>query len=144
MAPSFDPSQNLMFVTAREACGTFYTWTDEYNPGERYTGGGVQRTGEKNYSALRAIDVTTGERKWELPYASQSWAGVMSTASGLVFAGSSGNFMAIDSKTGKSLWRYQMGAPLYTAAVTYMVDGRQYVLMGAGTSITAFAIPQGN
>ena len=49
-------------------------------------------------ACLRAIDVATGERRWEFPYATQSWAGVLSTASGLVFAGSSGNFMAFDAQ----------------------------------------------
>jgi hypothetical protein len=44
--------------------------------------------------------------------------------------------------TGKDLWRYQMGAPLYNGAVTYMLDGKQYVLVGAGTNITAFALQQ--
>ncbi|MSO46124.1 MAG: PQQ-dependent dehydrogenase, methanol/ethanol family [Acidobacteria bacterium] len=142
MSPSYDPNLNLFFVTTRESCGLYYTWTDEYNPGERYTGGGVTRIPESNASSLRAYDPVTGEKKWQLPYASQSWAGLLSTASGLVFGGSSGNFMAADSRTGKALWKYQMGAALYTSPVTFMVDGRQYVVMGAGTNITAFALPQ--
>ena len=117
----------------------------EFKPGTFFAGGGERRIPEdQQWGAIRALEPTTGKMAWEFRLVSPPWAGVMSTASGLVFAGSSGNFMAIDSKTGKSLWRYQMGAPLYTAAVTYMLDGRQYVLMGAGTSITAFALPQGN
>jgi hypothetical protein len=35
-----------------------------------------------------------------------------------------------------------MGAALYTSPVTFMVDGRQYLVMGAGTNIVAFALPQ--
>jgi alcohol dehydrogenase (cytochrome c) len=71
-------------------------------------------------------------------------AGVMSTASGLVFSGDAqGNFMAFDSRTGKHLWRYQMGAAIHgAAATTYMLDGRQYVLIPAGAALTAFALPQ--
>ncbi|HEV2985864.1 MAG TPA: PQQ-dependent dehydrogenase, methanol/ethanol family [Vicinamibacterales bacterium] len=140
MSPSFDPSLGLFFVTARESCGVFYSWKDDYNPGDAFRGGAVQRLVERQYSALRAIDVATGERRWEFPYASQSWAGVLSTAAHLVFAGASGNFMAFDARTGKNLWHFQTGSALYAGAITYMVDGRQYVLMPSGTTLTAFAL----
>jgi alcohol dehydrogenase (cytochrome c) len=66
---------------------------------------------------------------------------VLSTASGLVFAGSSGNFMAFDARTGKNLWHFQTGSALYAGAITYMVDGRQYVLLPSGTTLTAYALP---
>ena len=142
MSPSFDPALGLLFVTARDACGTFYNWQDEYKPGDGFRGGAVSRIEEAQHAALRAIDVATGERRWEFPYTAQSWAGVLSTASGLVFAGSSGNFMAFDARTGKNLWHYQTGSALYAGAVTYMLDGRQYVLMPSGTTLTAFALPE--
>ena len=102
----------------------------------------MQRLGERQSSALRAIDATTGERRWEFPYASQSWAGVLSTASGLVFAGGSGNVMAFDAKSGKNLWHFQTGSSLYAGAITYMVDDRQHVLMPSGTTLTAFALAE--
>ena len=142
MSPSFDPALGLLFVTARDACGTFYNWQDEYKPGDGFRGGAVSRIEEAQHAALRAIDVATGERRWEFPYTAQSWAGVLSTASGLVFAGSSGNFMAFDARTGKNLWHYQTGSALYAGAVTYMLDGRQYVLMPSGTTLTAFALSE--
>ena len=139
MPPSFDKALGLLFVTARESCGIFFTWKDDYTPGDSYRGGAVQRVGDP-HSALRAIDVASGERRWDFPYASQSWAGVLSTASGLVFAGASGNFMAFDARTGKNLWHFQTGSALYAGAITYMVDGRQYVLLPSGTTLTAYAL----
>jgi alcohol dehydrogenase (cytochrome c) len=142
MPPSFDPALGLFFVTARESCGVFFSWKDDYNAGDAFRGGAVQRLGETQFSALRAIDVATGERRWEFPYTVQSWAGVLSTASGLVFAGGSGNLMAFDAKTGKNLWHFQTGSSLYAGAITYMVDNRQYVLMPAGTTLTAFALAE--
>jgi alcohol dehydrogenase (cytochrome c) len=66
---------------------------------------------------------------------------VLSTASGVVFAGSSGNLMAFDARSGKNLWHYQTGSALYAAPTTYMLDGRQYVLIPSGTTLTAFALP---
>ena len=49
--------------------------------------------------------------------------------------------LAADSKTGKELWRYQTGAPIYAPPTTYQIDGRQYVVMPAGMTLTAFALP---
>ena len=69
--------------------------------------------------------------------------GLMSTASGLVFTGDNdGYFYAFEAATGKELWRFQTGAPVWgSAAVTYMLDGRQWVLTTAGLTFTAFALP---
>jgi alcohol dehydrogenase (cytochrome c) len=142
MPPSLDPARGLFFVTARESCGMFFSWKEDYNPGDGFRGGAVQRLGDRPYSALRAIDVATGERRWEYRYASQSWAGVLSTDSGLVFAGGSGNLIAFDAKSGKNLWHFQTGSSLYAGAITYMIDGRQHVLMPSGTTLTAFALSQ--
>jgi alcohol dehydrogenase (cytochrome c) len=96
------------------------------------------------YGALRAIDPATGERKWEFKYLSPSTSGLLTTASGLIFSGDNdGNVLALDSRKGTLLWRYQMGANLHgTSAITYMVDGRQHVLVPAGTTLTAWALPQ--
>jgi alcohol dehydrogenase (cytochrome c) len=138
MPPSFNPALGLFFLTARESCGVFYSWKDNYTPGDGFRGGAVQRLNQN--SSLRAIDVATGQRRWEFPYTSQSWAGVLSTASGLVFAGSSGNLMAFDARNGKNLWHFQTGSALYAGAITYMIDGRQHLLMPSGTTLTAFAL----
>ncbi|HXD19464.1 MAG TPA: PQQ-dependent dehydrogenase, methanol/ethanol family [Vicinamibacterales bacterium] len=143
--PSYDPSQHLFFVNAREVCATYYAWKQEYVPGERYTGGAGQRaTGPdmRAFGALRAIDPATGERRWEFQYISPSTAGVLTTASGLVFSGDAeGNFLALDSHAGKLLWRFQMGSALHgTSPITYMLDGRQQILVPAGGTLTAWAL----
>jgi alcohol dehydrogenase (cytochrome c) len=144
MTPSFDPRLGLFFVTAREGCMTFYAWKVDYVAGDSFRGGaGVANDGpDGSYGALRAIDPSTGALRWEFKYASPTSAGVTSTASGLVFAGDSeGNFIALDGKTGKDLWHYQTGAAIFGSANTFMLDGRQYVLIPAGTNLTAFALP---
>jgi alcohol dehydrogenase (cytochrome c) len=142
MTPSFDPALGLYFVTFREGCMTFYAWKVDYVPGESFRGGaGVAVPGA--YGGVRALDAATGEVRWEFAYPTPTSAGVTTTASGLVFAGDSeGNFIALDSRTGRDLWHYQMGAAIFASAITYMLDGRQYVLMAAGTNLTAFALPE--
>jgi len=144
--PSFDPVQRLFFVSARETCATFYSWKPDYKPGESFTGGAITRGvggREKNYGALRAIDPATGERKWEFRLINPSYTGLLSTASGLVFAGDTeGNLLALDSRSGKLVWRYQMGSNLHgTSPTTFMLDGRQVLLVPAGTTLTAWALP---
>jgi alcohol dehydrogenase (cytochrome c) len=145
--PTFDPATNTFFVNAREACMTFYSWKPEYTPGERFTGGAGQRVRSAElpvYGAIRALDPATGQRKWEFKFLNPSTTGLLTTASGLLFGGDAeGNLLALDSRTGKLLWRYQMGSPLHgTSPITYMVDGRQHILVPAGTSLTAWALPQ--
>jgi alcohol dehydrogenase (cytochrome c) len=143
MPPSFDPALRLFFVTARETCATYTPEKQVVVPGRGSTMGTVQRDANKAYGALRAIDATTGERRWEFKYQSPTFAGLLSTASGLVFGGDNeGNFMAFDSRTGQNLWHYQIGSAIWGGSpMTYMLDGRQYVIIGAGTTITTFALP---
>jgi alcohol dehydrogenase (cytochrome c) len=93
--------------------------------------------------AIRAIDPATGQRRWEFALVTPAWAGVLSTASGLVFSGDfEGNAIALDAASGRHLWHYQLGAPMYAAPTTVMVDGRQLVLIPAGATLTAFALRQ--
>ena len=142
MPPSFDPSRGLFFVMARETCAQFVTFPPEYVPGEVSTGGIVWIDRDHEYGALRALDAATGELEWEFRLPSATMAGVMSTAAGLVFAGDhEGNFMAFDSATGENLWHYQTGSRIWgTAAMTFMQDGRQLIVIPSGTTLVAFAL----
>ncbi len=151
--PTFDPELGLFFVTAHETCATWQGVkpTEPIGMGVRVPSGGrILVDGRDQFSALRAIDPTTGQRRWEHRYraypstvALDLTGGVMSTASGLVFTGDNeGYFYAFDGATGKELWKFQAGAPVWgSAAVTYMLDGRQWVVTTAGLTFTAFALP---
>lgn len=141
-SPSFDPARRLFFVSARETCQVYFSFPppENYALGAMVMGGGSGNRG--GTGVLRAIDPVTLERKWEVPYAEPSYSGVLSTASGLVFAGDSeGTLMAVSADAGKVLWRQQLGGMFWGAPSTVMVDGRQLVLMAAGQTLTAFALP---
>jgi len=145
MSPSYDPTLRLFFVTARETCATYFAFDQKFEIGVQYMAGGTVRPrDQRNWGALRAIDPVTAERKWEFRYPTISSSGVLSTASGLVFAGDGdGNLIALDSRSGKHLWHYMLGAGLRnTSGTTYMLDGRQYLLVPSGTTLTAFALPR--
>ena len=62
---------------------------------------------------------------------------------GVMFVSTPNNQVApYDAKTGTLLWRYQMGANLHgTSPVTFMLDGRQMIVVPAGTTLTAWALP---
>jgi len=141
--PSFDPALGLLFLNARETCATFVPQPPANAPGKQNFGGVVRVDREKAYGALRAIDPTSGERRWEFRFPTPTMAGVMTTASGLVFAGDNeGNLMAFDGRTGANLWRYSTGTPIWGAApMTYMLDGRQRVVVASGTTLLQFALP---
>jgi alcohol dehydrogenase (cytochrome c) len=143
-SPSFDPALGLFFVNVRETCQMFIEVAPPatYKLGDFAMGGRSQRPMGRGTGALRAIDPITLERKWEVPYELPSWGGVLSTASGLVFApDNDGTLLGVNSRTGEVLWRYRFGAPMYGAATTFLIDGRQMLLVPAGTTLTAFALP---
>jgi alcohol dehydrogenase (cytochrome c) len=153
MPPSFDPVRRLFFVTARETCVTWVSTKPEtITLGEPTPSGGARhfQDGAQQYSALRAIDPATGEMRWEhrfRGYPSEITldlsGGAMSTASGLVFSGDNDGYLyAFDSASGKELWRFQTGAPVWgVAPITYMLDGVQWVVVPSGVTLTAFALP---
>ena len=152
--PTFDPDRRLFFVTAHETCAIWEGRkpTPPIALGVRVPSGGRRLVeGREQWGALRAIDPTTGERRWEHRYRSYPstvsldlTGGLMSTASGLVFTGDNdGYFYAFDAATGLALWRFQTGAPVWgSAPVTYLLDGRQWVLTTSGLTFVAFALPR--
>jgi alcohol dehydrogenase (cytochrome c) len=147
MSPSFDAKRGLFFVTARETCMRYIRrpLTPNAALGALTLGGNANLVSEpvKSSGALRAIDPTTGERKWEITYGDAGWAGVLATAGGVVFSGDhEGTFFAADSQTGKKLFQYQTGAQIFAPPTSYMLDGRQYVVIPSGTTMTAFTLPK--
>jgi alcohol dehydrogenase (cytochrome c) len=144
--PSYDPALQLFFVMARETCAYYTPQKQEFQPGRVFMSGGMRKLPTPDFSALRALDPRTGELKWEHTFPLSSLAGVMSLESGVVFAGDQeGFFNAFESKTGKKLWSYRTGSPIWGGAgMTYLLDGRQYVVIPSGMTMIAFALAAGS
>lgn len=81
-----------------------------------------------------AINPVTGEKKWEIPLTElPSSAGMLATGGGLVFTGKmTGEFLALDEDTGKTLWQFKTGSSVNSTAITYTHNGRQYVSIASG------------
>ena len=143
MSMAFNPSTGLFYLMALEACGIYVkpsSWDPPpipVEPGQKF---------------LRALDIETGNRIWEVPQIgpADSWGGVLSTAGGLVFFGEdSGAFAAVDAKTGKDLWQIQTNASAElgdghswrASPMTFMTAGKQYIAVAAGPNILCFGLP---
>ena len=81
-----------------------------------------------------AMNPLTGEKKWEVPLTDlPSSAGMLATGGGLVFTGRlTGEFLALDAATGKTLWQFKTGSSINSTAITYTHKGRQYVTIASG------------
>jgi alcohol dehydrogenase (cytochrome c) len=59
----------------------------------------------------------------------------------LLFTGDpSHNFIAFDPVTGKILWHAKLGDNTSNGPMTYELDGKQYVVVGAGATLHAFTL----
>jgi len=154
-APSFSPHTGLFYVTAWEDYHTnYFTWEQEYEAGKSYTGGGARgpipsirrepfiKWGmEWGYGVVRALNPVTGEKVWDYKMRDVSDAGILTTASDLLFSGNrEGYFFVLDAKTGKELWKKYLGSQVAAAPITYTVDGVQYVSVAAGHSLFTFGL----
>jgi len=82
-----------------------------------------------------AFDPLTGQRKWEVPLTDiPSSAGMLATGGGLVFTGKpTGEFVALDEDTGRTLWQFKTSSGVNATAITYTHKGKQYVSIASGT-----------
>jgi alcohol dehydrogenase (cytochrome c) len=144
--PSFSPDTGLFYVGTHEAFSVFYlTDTDPRPQGW----GAAERHVSSVGGSLKAIDYKTGKVRWSHPLAMNAGGygggpmGLLSTAGGLLFGNDGGgNFVAYDAATGKPLWHAGLGANTSNGPQTFMLDGRQYVVVGAGDSLFAFALQE--
>jgi alcohol dehydrogenase (cytochrome c) len=103
---------------------------------------GPQQGKEKGNMKSGPLIRRPGKRKWDFKMVSNTEAGVLSTAGGLVFGGGmDGDFMALDAETGKALWHVYLGGANTSGPISYAVDGKQYIVgTGAGVMFV-FALP---
>jgi alcohol dehydrogenase (cytochrome c) len=146
--PSYSPSTGYFYIPGWENAGTINYL------GRRSKDLGITpmadvkllpnvRTDDDGYGIIRAFDPKTGDKKWEYKMGDTTWGGVLTTASDLLFGGGrEGYFFALNAKTGEFLWKASLGGQINNAAMSYSVNGKQYVAIAAGTSLFTFALRQ--
>lgn len=143
-ATTYNVQTGWYYFTATEGCQTYYKNHQEFREGLLYTGStGSPLPLEPTSGAIVAMDPGSGAIKWKYELVSPPPSGLVSTAGGLVFAGTrEGHFMALDAKTGKVLWKFQTGGTVIAPPITYMFNGRQYVAVATGSTMMTFALPE--
>ncbi len=137
-SPSFDPQTGLLIVSAHDAYGIYFFKPEHGAYG--WAGADYNVFGK---GVLRAIDYQTGKIRWNHELGEgASAAGVLTTASGVTFTGDvAGNALALRTSDGTTLWHSGVGR-VGNSPVTYELDGRQYILMGGGSALYAWALPE--
>ena len=162
-SPSFSPRTGLFYVSAWDNYSAISTYAEvpPWKPYTKYTGraprgggsgrgagpaGGGRasasnRTEAEGYGAVRALDPKTGDKKWEFKMVDYTEAGVLTTASDLLFSGGrEGHFFALDARTGELLWRTNLGGTIASGPITFAVNGKQYVAVCGDNTLYVFGL----
>jgi alcohol dehydrogenase (cytochrome c) len=144
-SPSYNAVTKLFYLAVWENRSVYHKGEQDYSPGNRYIGSVplIDLPDDPGHGAIRALNPHTGERVWEYPLHTKPWAGVLSTASQLVFGGSDeGYFFALDAASGKELWRLNTGGRIRANPVTFLSKGKQVVAVAAGSAIYTFSLAE--
>ncbi len=141
-APSFSPDTALFYVNATNAASIFSAVKDDTDP-TGFARGSEYHLGLFD-SSLLALDYRTGAVKWSHHYPqtgfwSSTYPGILTTAGGVLFTGDpSGNFIAYDDRSGRILWHAPVGATVSNSPETFLMDGKQYVVVAARDGLYCF------
>ncbi|HEX4782082.1 MAG TPA: PQQ-binding-like beta-propeller repeat protein [Usitatibacter sp.] len=148
-----DPRTHTAFAANLHQPMTYHVEDAPYPGGKLWLGGAFKTIpAEEQWGNLVAVNLDTGKIAWQHKTPQPLIGGVLATGGNLVFNGeANGWFKAYDSRTGKELWKYNCGAGVNAPAVSYMVNGKQYVAVAAGgnnqidskrgNSVFVFAMP---
>ncbi|HWJ87965.1 MAG TPA: PQQ-binding-like beta-propeller repeat protein [Pelagibacterium sp.] len=132
---AFNPNTGIYFLPLNNSCQVSTardnepTALDVYNVDSQYK----LPEGVTDAGRIDAIDIATGETVWSWSQPAAQYSPVMTTAGNLLFTGGGDRYLkAFNAETGDLLWRSRLGADASGHAVTYEVDGRQYVAIPAG------------
>jgi alcohol dehydrogenase (cytochrome c) len=156
--PAYNPRLNTLFVNAADWCGVFKK-AKEFRRGESrgFMGGTyTYDSPEKSRGWLTAIDASTGQVRWKYESQRPMLAAVTTTSAELIFTGElTGDFLVLDARDGKALYRFKADAPLNGGIITFAINGRQYVAVNSGNAsgfwraqrgsaaVLLFALPEG-
>jgi alcohol dehydrogenase (cytochrome c) len=141
-AMAYHPDTGAMYVPLNLNCETA-----TFDPVEqRVGGGGAGPVRIKSYDfhpkspdamgELQALDIRTGKPLWTTRRRAPYNTAVLTTGGGLLFVGSWDRFaFAYDARTGTELWKTRLPTQANGFPITYSVNGRQFVAIGAGASI---------
>ena len=137
---AFSPQTHLVYIPAVDFKVNFSEPSPNWRPAtDRNTDAGANMIGgpligeQPPAGALIAWSPVTQKQAWRVDYPTYLNGGVMVTGGNLVFQGSvDGMFKAFSATDGAELWSFDTRAPLIAPAITYSVNGKQYVTVLTG------------
>ncbi|WP_218578359.1 pyrroloquinoline quinone-dependent dehydrogenase [Vineibacter terrae] len=132
-----NPGLGLTYAINLHQPMTYHVESSPYPQGKLWLGGAFKVIpAEEQWGNITAVDYNTGKIRWQVKTPQPMIGGVLATAGGLVFTGEgNGLFKAYDAETGATLWKFQAGAGVNAPPSSYTVDGKQYIVVGAGGNV---------
>jgi glucose dehydrogenase len=129
-----NPPAHLAYAINLHQPMTYQVESSPYPGGKLWLGGAFKVIAtEESAGNVTAVDYNTGKIKWQVKTPEPMIGGILATDGGLVFTGEgNGLFKAYDANDGKVLWQFQAGAGVNAPPSSYTVDGKQYIVVGAG------------
>jgi alcohol dehydrogenase (cytochrome c) len=145
-SPTYDPDTRIFYFRSLEACSIFQAHPDTFAEGQTFYGTGTRKpSGAPPASGyINAFDLSTLDFAWRDRLAGDyfTWAGLMSTTSGLiVFGNNLGQLQIDDARTGKPLWSAPLDGEMRCSPMSYAVAGKQFIAVTAGNDVIAFTLP---
>src|SRR4249920_291902 len=131
---AINPELGLTYAVNLHQPMTYQVESSPYPGGKLWLGGAFKVIPtEESFGNVTAVDYNTGKIAWQKKTPLPMMGGALTTAGGLMFTGEGdGWFRAYDAKTGDVLWSFFAGAGVNAPPASYSVDGKQYIVVGAG------------
>jgi PQQ-dependent dehydrogenase (methanol/ethanol family) len=132
-----NPQLNLAYAINLHQPMTYQVTSSPYPNGKLWLGGAFKTIpGEAQSGNITAVDYNTGKIRWQVKTPQPMIGGILATAGGVVFTGEgNGRFRAYDATNGNVLWTFNAGAGVNAPPSSYMVGGKQYIVVGAGGNV---------
>ena len=132
-----NPELGLTYAVNLHQPMTYQVQSSPYPGGKLWLGGAFKVIAtEESFGNVTAVDYNTGKIAWQKKTPLPMMGGPLTTAGGLMFTGEGdGWFRAYDAKSGDVLWSFFAGAGVNAPPASYSVDGKQYIVVGAGGNV---------
>ena len=134
------PTTGFLYVNAIDWCTVFKsgpnpTWVATIPYTGLANGWGTNDPIDKWSGWINAVDPKSGKMVWRVHTSTPMYAALTPTAGNVLFTGDlNGKFLALDARTGKTLYSFDTGGPIAGGVITYEQKGRQYVAVATGHS----------
>lgn len=136
--PAYAAALDLLFVGSADRCDTILAVAKPppFTPGQMDFGARLMTQPDQSSSGwIRGIDAESGQERWKYHAPTPIVAGMTPTAGGLLLTGDlDGDFLAMDARTGRILYRFMTGGGIAGGVTTYEAGGKQYIAVPSGSS----------